>query len=327
MAAWFLQKSVVLRTDSSRTIAFFAGLVFLLAGVGGPGNPAGAHSSLDPSGALSAAPYEAPSGNRLRGEYWLRAGGCVSCHTQPGGAFLAGGRVIDSPFGRFLGPNITPDPVYGIGQWEFDDFERAMRFGERPDGQHYYPAFPYISYTQMHLEDLRDLWEYLRSVEPVAQEVPGHDLVWFVRWRPLLQAWKFLHFRPAAFTPQADATAEWNRGAYLVRALGHCAECHSPRTRTGAVLPNLRYAGGRLGSGEYAPNITPDRTSGIGGWRPAQILRYLDMGMTPTGDFAGGAMAEVIDHGTGHLTVEDRRAVVTYLLALPPIQHPADRVR
>ncbi|TVP78223.1 cytochrome c [Thioalkalivibrio sp.] len=264
-----------------------------------------------------------------QGEYLLRAGGCVSCHTEKAddAPFLAGGRAIESPFGTFYGPNITPDPETGIGGWSEDDFARALRHGISPGGRHYYPAFPYTSYTRMRSEDIAALWAYLQTVEPVRLEDRAHELVWYARFRPGLRVWKFLHFRPAEFEPRPDATEEWNRGAYLSGALAHCAECHSPRTRTGGLDPERLYSGARMGDGDAAPNITPDRETGIGRWSPRHLMRYLDMGMDPDGDFAGGAMGDVIGEGTSHLTDEDRRALVVYLRELDPIENrvpPAD---
>ncbi|AHE97042.1 cytochrome C [Thioalkalivibrio paradoxus ARh 1] len=258
-----------------------------------------------------------------QGEYLLRAAGCVSCHTEKrdDAPFLAGGRPIASPFGTFYGPNITPDSETGIGGWTEADFERALRHGRSPSGRHYYPAFPYTSYTRMRRDDVAALWAYLQTVEPVHQENRQHDLAWYVRARPALAVWKFLHFRAGEFTPDSAASDEWNRGAYLSRALAHCAECHSPRTRTGGLDPDRRYAGARLADGDAAPNITPDRETGIGRWRPSHIVRYLDLGMDPDGDFAGGSMGDVIGEGTSHLTVEDRRALAVYLQSLEPIRH------
>jgi mono/diheme cytochrome c family protein len=260
-----------------------------------------------------------------QGEYLLRAGGCVSCHTEKtdGAPFLAGGRAIESPFGTFYGPNITPDPETGIGGWSEEDFARALRHGISPGGRHYYPAFPYTSYTRMRPEDIAALWAYLQTVEPVRRENREHELVWYAGFRPGLRLWKFLHFRPGEFEPRPEATDEWNRGAYLSRALAHCAECHSPRTRTGGLDPQRLYAGAMMGGGDAVPNITPDRETGIGRWRAGHLMRYLDLGMDPDGDFAGGAMGDVISEGTSHLTDEDRRALVVYLRALDPIQNQA----
>lgn len=264
-----------------------------------------------------------------QGEYLLRAGGCVSCHTEKAddASFLAGGRAIESPFGTFYGPNITPDPETGIGGWSEQDFARALRHGTSPGGRHYYPAFPYTSYTRMRSEDVAALWAYLQTVEPIRRDNREHELVWYAGFRPVLGLWKFLHFRPGEFEPRPEATEEWNRGAYLSRALAHCAECHSPRTRTGGLDPRRLYSGTRTDGGDAVPNITPDRETGIGRWRAGHLMRYLDLGMDPDGDFAGGPMGDVISEGTSHLSDEDRRALVVYLLALEPIENrvsPAD---
>lgn len=274
-----------------------------------------------PGGVVGAA-EDGVSEQVRHGEYLLRAGGCVSCHTEKvdDAPFLAGGRAIESPFGIFYGPNITPDPDTGIGGWTERDFERALRHGRSPSGSHYYPAFPYTSYTRMKAEDVSALWAYLQTVEPVQRENQPHELTWFARFRPGLAVWKFLHFRPAVFQPDAEASDEWNRGAYLSTALAHCAECHSPRTRTGGLKPGLLYSGGRMGGGDIAPNITPDRDTGIGRWRASHLQRYLDFGMDPGGDFAGSAMADVISESTSFLTDEDRRALVVYFRALDPIR-------
>ncbi len=259
------------------------------------------------------------------GEYVLRAGGCVTCHTADDGDFLAGGRAIESPFGAFYGPNITPDKEYGIGDWSEEDFKRALLEGRGPDGRHYYPAFPYTAYTRMQPRDVEALWAFLQSgVEPVARENTPHDLVWYARFRPSLVGWKWLHFEPGAFEPDPEQSDDWNRGAYLTNALGHCMECHTPRTRTGGLDLNRIGAGARLPDGDVAPNITPDRETGIGRWGERHIARYLEMGLTRDGDFAGGSMADVIDHGTAHLTDADRRAIAAYIGSLDPIEHEPD---
>lgn len=259
------------------------------------------------------------------GEYVLRAGGCVTCHTAEDGEFLAGGRPIESPFGVFYGPNITPDAEHGIGGWSLEDFQRALQDGRGPDGRHYYPAFPFTSYTRMKTEDVEALWAFLQSeVEPVARENTPHDLVWYAGFRPSLAGWKWLHFEPGTFEPDPDESEQWNRGAYLTLALGHCMECHTPRTRTGGLDLDRLGAGARLPDGDVASNITPDRETGIGRWGERHIARYLEMGLTRDGDFAGGSMAEVIDHGTAHLTDDDRRAIAVYIGSLEPIEHAPD---
>jgi mono/diheme cytochrome c family protein len=258
-----------------------------------------------------------------RGEYNLRAAGCISCHTrkEDGSPLLAGGRAIESPFGIFYGPNITPDKETGIGNWSVDDLVRTLTEGRGPDGRHYYPALPYTSYTRMKREDIEAIWAYLQTVEPVRQENKPHELVWFARFRPALRFWNVLHLRPGEFVPRESESDEWNRGAYLVNAMAHCAECHSPRTRTGGLDPSRLFAGQRLPDGGSIPNITPDRDTGIGRWSGRHIVRYLQMGMDPDGDFAGGSMADVVEHGTSHLSGEDLRAMAVYLMSLDPVSH------
>jgi mono/diheme cytochrome c family protein len=170
-----------------------------------------------------------------RGEYVFNAGGCLGCHTDAKnqGAALAGGRALPTPFGTFYGPNITPDMQYGLGRWSEADFIRAMRHGERPDGAHLFPVFPYTSFTKMSDADLKDLWAYLRTVTPVAQPNRQHDVGFPFNIRAGVAVWKWLHFTPGAFEPHPSRSPELNRGAYIVHALAHCGECHTPRNAMG----------------------------------------------------------------------------------------------
>jgi mono/diheme cytochrome c family protein len=254
-----------------------------------------------------------------QGRYLFHAALCAVCHTAEGGRFLAGGRPIPSPFGPFYSPNITPDPRYGIGSWGDEDFLRALRQGISPAGEHYYPAFPYTSYTRLTREDALSIKAFLDTVEPVPQPNRPHDLVWLAAFRWPLVVWKWLYFEPGEFAPSPDHDAHWNRGAYLAQAASHCAECHSPRNLLGALRQDRLYAGARDGpEGERTPNITPDET-GIGSWTPTMLSFYLEVGMTPEGDFAGSLMADVIDQGTSKLTPDDRSAIATYILSLPPL--------
>ncbi len=275
--------------------------------------------------ALALPAHAAPPSERVqRGEQVLRAGGCAACHTDPDrpDQFLAGGRALETPFGTFYAPNITPDPRHGIGGWRLEDLDRALRHGLAPDGGAYYPVFPYTTYTRMSDEDLAALKAYLDTVPPVARPNRPHRLPWWLAWRGVARLWQWLYFEPGRHRPDPKHDARWNRGAYLVEALAHCAECHSPRTRLGAVDPRLRYAGTAQGpEGKPTPNITPDRETGIGRWSVADLADYLETGMDPGGDFAGGLMAEVIDQGTSHLPAEDREAIATYILSLSPIRH------
>lgn len=262
-----------------------------------------------------------------RGRYLLHAGGCVTCHTvdDPDEEdFLAGGRALETPFGTFYSPNITPDPETGIGNWSEEVFITAFREGLAPDGRRYYPAFPYSSYTGITDEDLLDLKAYLFSLEPVHRPNREHDLSWFA-FRVGMGFWNWLNFDPGPFEPDPGQSEQWNRGAYLVRHLGHCGECHTPRTWTGGLDEDYYLAGSREGpDGGTVPNITPDRETGIGRWSTEDIVFFLDIGMLPDGDFTGGAMGPVIRDSTSHLTEEDRRAIAVYLRSLEPLPSAID---
>ncbi|MCP5151051.1 MAG: cytochrome c [Ectothiorhodospiraceae bacterium] len=261
-----------------------------------------------------------------RGEYVFHAASCAGCHTdvENDGAPLAGGRRLPTPFGTFVSPNITPDPTHGIGAWSEADLERALRHGEGPGWfDHYYPVFPYPSYTRMSGEDVRALWAYLRTVEPVARENEPHEIPWYLRIRVAAWGWKLLFFEPGEFTPDPARSGEWNRGAYLVRALSHCGECHTPRDGFGVSIGSRELAGSADGAeGKATPNITPHEADGVGRWSKRELREYLHVGMDPDGDFAGGLMAEVVDESLAHLRIEDIDAIVEYLVSLPPL--PSD---
>ena len=258
-----------------------------------------------------------------RGKYLVYAGGCITCHTddRDDAPPLAGGRALESPFGTFYSPNITPDPATGIGTWSDDDFLKAFWEGVSPDGEVYYPAFPYTSYTGISREDLLALKAYLFSLEPVHNENREHDLAWYMSNRLAAGTWKKLNFSSARFVPDAARDEQWNRGAYLVRHLGHCGECHTPRSDVGVLQKDRELAGSMLGD-EHVPNITPDRDDGIGRWSTSDIEYFLDIGMLPDGDFAGSSMVDVIEDNTSRLTRADRLAIATYLKSLPPIASP-----
>ena len=279
------------------------------------------------------APAAAESGAEAvrRGAYIFHAAGCYGCHTdvKGKGVPLAGGRALETPFGTFFGPNITPDPVHGIGGWTQEDFARALREGVAPDGRSYYPAFPYPSFTGMSDADVADLWVCLSTVAAAPRANDAHEMAFPYGWRGLNGIWKLLYFKPARFEagepPDGVADREaWRRGAYLVSAPGHCGECHSPRGALGAERRDHALSGNRKGpEGKPVPNITPHTRRGLGGWSAGDIATYLEIGMDPEGDFAGGAMAEVIEHTTGNLTPGDRKAIAVYLLSLPPVDGPA----
>jgi mono/diheme cytochrome c family protein len=261
-----------------------------------------------------------------RGEYVAHAAGCIGCHTDtaPGSAKFGGGRPLGTPFGTFYGPNITPHPQAGIGRWSVDDLRRAMRRGERPDGAHYYPAFPYPAYARITDGDLGDLWAYLRSLPPSDRPNRAHHLGFPYRWRALLGVWKRLYFAPTPFVPDPKAGPAASRGAYLVEVLGHCGECHTPRNALGALRDDRHLAGARLPQGR-APNLTPTRLSKLTDAALAELLRT---GTGPQGELAD-SMAEVVDNSTSRLTAADLGAMIAYLRSLPalPEQRQRDRER
>lgn len=274
-----------------------------------------------------AAPEIDKAGDPARGDYVLRMGGCIACHTDQknGGAFLAGGRALKTEFGTFYSSNITPDDDAGIGGWSTGAFVRALKEGLSPGGQHYYPAFPYPSYAKMSEQDLIDLKAYLDTVEPVSQAVRAHDLGFPFNIRPILAGWKLLFFDDSPFTPDPGHSESWNRGAYLVQGPAHCGECHSPRNVLGGPDRGRYLAGNPVGAeGKAVPNITPHET-GIGDWSAADIAFALESGLTPDYDSFGSGMGEVVKDSTSKLTKEDRDAIAEYLLSLPPIEGKAKK--
>ena len=255
-----------------------------------------------------------------RGRYLFIAAGCGSCHTRD--AALAGGKPLETPFGTFFPPNISPDKTLGIGAWSESDFIRALQTGVSPGGEHYYPAFPYTSYTRMTRADLQALYAYLMSQKPVARASRSHDLPWALSSRQLLGLWKAWYFVPGVYQYDPERPADWNRGAYLAQALGHCGECHTPRGLLGGLRDNRYLAGTRSGpEGRLVPNITQDRKTGIGQWSPAEQRAFLRSGKLPDGTYTGPLMAEVLGSSSMSLTTADRQALAIYLQSLPPIHH------
>jgi len=256
-----------------------------------------------------------------KGRYLVHAGGCITCHTEDSDEAvpLSGGYALKSPFGTFYAPNITPDKDTGIGEWSDEDFLRAFHEGINPDGDAYFPAFPYTAYTGVGRDDLLAMKAYLFSLDPVRKEIREHDLPAFMSSRLAARAWQLSYFEARRFEPDATQSSAWNRGAYLVRHLGHCGECHTPRGRLGALQQEKELRGNPDGAdGESMPNITADKEEGIGRWSLRDIEYFLDIGMLPDGDFTGGSMSAVIDDNTSHLATEDRLAIATYLLSLTP---------
>ena len=262
--------------------------------------------------------YSFAQANVKNGEYVARIGGCVGCHTdtKAGSVPFAGGRALATPFGTFYGPNITPDKGTGLGSWTEADFQRAIRRGERRDGAHYFPAFPYPAFTGMSDRDLRDLWVYLRSLPAANRANRDHDLRFPFGMRFLVTFWKWLYFTPGLLVADAASPPLVNRGAYLVRALGHCGECHTPRNFLGGPKSDSAFAGAKIAEGKV-PNLTPTR---LKKWSDSELKDYLKTGQAPNGDIAVEPMSEVVNTTTSKLAADDLTAVVAYLRSLRPLR-------
>ena len=271
------------------------------------------------------APATAGPESAKHGKYLFDAAGCLGCHTKKDGKPLAGGRRLRTPFGHYYSPNITPHPEHGIGKWTSTDLKRSLREGVAPDGSHYFPVFPYPSYTGITDSDIADLWAYLKTVPSIAQANRPHDTKPPFGARIFMVAWKTLNFELGPFKPDPYLSDQVNRGAYLVDVIGHCGECHTPRNAVGG-LQRDRWLSGNPGGpeGEQVPNITPDRETGVGRWSDGDLDSLFRMGMTPEGDFVGGSKTEVIENSSGHLSESDLRAVIAYLRTLPPIRHKVE---
>jgi mono/diheme cytochrome c family protein len=257
-----------------------------------------------------------------RGAYLALAGNCAGCHSARGGQPYAGGRAIATPFGTVFAGNLTPDAETGLGRWSAGAFWRAMHHGRSRDGRLLIPAFPYDSYTQISRADSDALYAYLGSLPAVSQANRPHALRRPYNTQLALAAWRTLYFEPQAFAPDITQSAEWNRGAYLVRGLGHCAACHSARNALGGLAGDL--AGGRLPQPAWlAPSLRAESEAGVQHWDTARTVELLQRGTTD-GASVMGPMAEVVFESTQHLSSGDLRAMALYLqaLALQPVAQP-----
>jgi mono/diheme cytochrome c family protein len=248
-----------------------------------------------------------------RGGYLVRAGNCVACHTVRGGAALAGGRAIDTPFGAVYSSNLTPDADTGLGRWSAQDFWNALHHGRSRGGRLLAPAFPYEHTSLLSREDTDAMFAWLRSQPAVHQPQPAHTLVWPLGTQPALAVWRTLFFAPQAFTPDARQSAEWNRGAWLVQGLGHCAACHSPRNALGASAGVADLSGGLMPVVNwYAPSLTDERETALASTPLADIVRLLQTGRNAQASVSG-PMAEVVQHSLQHLSSADLQAMAVYL--------------
>lgn len=248
-----------------------------------------------------------------QGRYLALAGNCMACHTTRGGTPFAGGRRIDTPFGGVYSSNLTPDPETGLGRWTAQDFWQAMHRGRSKDGRLLAPAFPYNHTSVITRSDSDAIFAWLNTLPPVVQAQPAHTLVWPVGTQPALAVWRSLFFEPSPFQADKTQTAEWNRGAYLVQGLGHCAACHSPRNALGASGTVNDLSGGLMPVVNwYAPDLTRDTESGLARTPLPEIVRLLRTGASSTAQ-TSGPMGEVVQHSLQHLTEADLHAMAVYL--------------
>ena len=268
-----------------------------------------------PADAATTVPADDPA-LQARGAYLARAGNCQDCHTPRGGAPYSGGRGIPTPFGTVYSSNLTPDPQTGLGAWNALDFRRAMQNGRSRDGRLLYPAFPYDATTRISDADADALFAYLRSLPAVAQPNRPHALRFPYDTQLALAVWRALYFRPGRFEPDAAQPAAWNRGAYLVQGLGHCAACHAERNALGASRDPLGLAGGLMPLQHW---LAP----ALAGGQPADRLATLLKNGVAEGDALLGPMAEVALHSTQHLQADDLQAIGKYLQSLPAAAPPA----
>jgi len=269
----------------------------------------------DPTGV----PSELRTGSPVeRGEYLTRAADCVVCHTAKNGVPFAGGLAFVLPFGTLYSTNITPDGDTGIGNYSDADFLRAVHKGVGRADRPLYPAMPYASYTYMSDADALAIKAYLFSLKPVHAVAPQNTLAFPFNQRRLMSLWSLLFNPDKRFEPRVERSPEWNRGAYVVEALGHCGECHTPRNLFQALNNRAKFAG-TVQAGWRAYNITPDHASGVGAWSDADIAHYLSLGHADGHGTATGPMGEAIDEGLSHLTQADITAVVAYLRSVPAV--------
>ncbi len=251
-----------------------------------------------------------------RGEYLIHAADCLACHTAPGGAPFAGGFAFNMPFGVIYSTNITPDKETGIGDYTDAQFLAALRQGVRADGEHLYPAMPYTSYTYMTDADALAIKAYLFTLAPTRAPAKQNQLSWPFNQRGLLAAWNAMFSPDERFRPNTGQSPQWNRGAYLAEAMGHCGECHTPRNVAYALDNHSKFAGA-LTAGWRAYNITSDKNSGIGDWSDEDVYLYLSTGHANGHGGAAGPMGEATDNSLSYLVADDARALVSYLRGIP----------
>ena len=278
------------------------------------------YQGSDPTGAP---PEVAGRGLVARGEYLARAADCIGCHTTPLGKPFAGGLAFTLPVGTLYSTNITPDRETGIGEWTDNEFVKAMHEGVDRNGSRLYPAFPYNAYTLLTRNDVLAIKAYLFSLKPVHATPPENDMSFPFNQRYLMGFWDMLYNPAQRFQPNIDRAPTWNRGAYLTEALGHCGECHTPRTLLQGLDAGKKF-GGAMIEGWKAYNMTSDQRSGIGAWSDEQLVNYLSTGHAEGRSTAAGPMALVLNNSLRFLIRDDIRAMAEYLKTVPPMHNQAD---
>lgn len=256
------------------------------------------------------------SGDPEQGKHLLRVAGCYACHTKTESdeaLEFAGGPRLDTPFGDFFAPNITSSDSHGIGRWTLSEFETALRQGISPEGHSYYPAFPFLSYRSLTDDDVAHLFAALQQTDAVDVPSQEHELRFPFNMRVGLKPWRWMFANTDSLN--LDQSTQEGRGRYLVDAVAHCGECHTPRNSLGAFVPPYMAGNDELPGGHRAPPIHGRALSRMD-WDEPDLMYFLSDGMLPDGDFVGGSMVEVIDHGTAYMSEEDRKAIAAFLFSL-----------
>ncbi|SFN32810.1 Cytochrome c, mono-and diheme variants [Nitrosospira briensis] len=295
--------------------AIFAGLGVLLAPLG-PQVISAEQMPAKTGDAETSQAQQTQQTRQMRGAYLAQAGNCRGCHTAQGGLPYSGGHILATSIGIFVTPNITLDQETGIGLWDEEDFWRAMHHGKSRDGSPLYPAFPYTDYTKVTREDTDAIFAYLKSLPPVEQRNPPHQINFPFNFRPLLYLWRALYFTDGVYQPDAVKSDEWNRGAYLVQGLGHCNACHTTRNPLGASQGDSLGGGQIMGSNWYAPSLTSLQEASTVDWALNDIVQILTTGLSSRA-VATGPMADVVSQSLQHLTAGDAHAMAVYLKSLP----------
>lgn len=274
-----------------------------------------------PAPSVNAPPSGASEAQVERGRYLVELGDCVACHTKKGGERFAGGRPVETPFGKLLSPNITPDPQTGIGRYTADDFYRALHEGVNREGQHLYPAFPYNYYTKTTRDDSDAMYAYMRTIPAAQNEVHTNQLPFPFDIRQLMIVWNWLFFDKGEYRAVGSRPREWNRGAYLVEGLGHCQACHTPKNILGAAKDDKAFQGGMFGEW-FAPDLTGNQRVGLGAWKDEKDVReYLRRGLNEHSS-ASREMGEIVAFSTSQMNDADLDAMISYLRTIPASPDP-----